>query len=55
MPVHELKIDIETERVAARLRDFGCDIAQGYLYAKHGDAGDLPACNFDIRVSHRFA
>jgi len=25
---------IETEAAAARLRDFGCDIAQGYLYAK---------------------
>jgi EAL domain-containing protein (putative c-di-GMP-specific phosphodiesterase class I) len=25
---------IETETAAARLRDFGCDIAQGYLYAK---------------------
>jgi diguanylate cyclase (GGDEF)-like protein len=25
---------IETEEAAARLRDFGCDIAQGYLYAK---------------------
>ncbi len=25
---------IETEGAAARLRDFGCDIAQGYLYAK---------------------
>ena len=25
---------IETEQAAARLRDFGCDIAQGYLYAK---------------------
>ncbi|MEA3196443.1 MAG: hypothetical protein QOF32_495 [Gammaproteobacteria bacterium] len=25
---------IETEAAAARLRDFGCDVAQGYLYAK---------------------
>jgi diguanylate cyclase (GGDEF)-like protein len=25
---------IETEAAAARLRDFGCDIGQGYLYAK---------------------
>jgi diguanylate cyclase (GGDEF)-like protein len=25
---------IETEEEAARLRDFGCDVAQGYLYAK---------------------
>jgi EAL domain-containing protein (putative c-di-GMP-specific phosphodiesterase class I) len=25
---------IETEEAAARLRDFGCDVAQGYLYAK---------------------
>ncbi|HME38705.1 MAG TPA: EAL domain-containing protein [Steroidobacteraceae bacterium] len=25
---------IETEESAARLRDFGCDVAQGYLYAK---------------------
>ncbi len=25
---------IETEEAAARLRDFGCDIGQGYLYAK---------------------
>jgi len=25
---------IETETAAARLREFGCDIAQGYLYAK---------------------
>jgi diguanylate cyclase (GGDEF)-like protein len=25
---------IETEAAAARLRNFGCDIAQGYLYAK---------------------
>ena len=25
---------IETEEAAACLRDFGCDIAQGYLYAK---------------------
>jgi diguanylate cyclase (GGDEF)-like protein len=25
---------IETEQAAARLREFGCDIAQGYLYAK---------------------
>ena len=25
---------IETETSAARLRDFGCDMAQGYLYAK---------------------
>src|SRR6202166_1240874 len=25
---------IETEEAAARLRDYGCDIAQGYLYAK---------------------
>ena len=25
---------IETEQAAARLRDLGCDIAQGYLYAK---------------------
>ncbi len=25
---------IETESAAARLRDFGCDVAQGYLYAK---------------------
>jgi diguanylate cyclase (GGDEF)-like protein len=25
---------IETEAAAVRLRDFGCDIAQGYLYAK---------------------
>jgi EAL domain-containing protein (putative c-di-GMP-specific phosphodiesterase class I) len=25
---------IETEEAAIRLRDFGCDIAQGYWYAK---------------------
>ncbi len=25
---------IETEEAASRLRDFGCDVAQGYLYAK---------------------
>ncbi len=25
---------IETDAAAARLRDFGCDVAQGYLYAK---------------------
>jgi EAL domain-containing protein (putative c-di-GMP-specific phosphodiesterase class I) len=25
---------IETEAAAARLRDFGCDIGQGFLYAK---------------------
>jgi diguanylate cyclase (GGDEF)-like protein len=25
---------IETETAASRLRDFGCDVAQGYLYAK---------------------
>ena len=25
---------IETEAAAARLRDFGCDVAQGYLYAR---------------------
>jgi diguanylate cyclase len=25
---------IETEAAAARLRDIGCDVAQGYLYAK---------------------
>ena len=25
---------IETEAAAARLRDFGCDVAQGFLYAK---------------------
>jgi EAL domain-containing protein (putative c-di-GMP-specific phosphodiesterase class I) len=25
---------IETEAAASRLRDFGCDVAQGYLYAK---------------------
>jgi len=25
---------IETEAAAARVRDLGCDIAQGYLYAK---------------------
>jgi EAL domain-containing protein (putative c-di-GMP-specific phosphodiesterase class I) len=25
---------IETEPVAQQLRDFGCDIAQGYLYAR---------------------
>jgi EAL domain-containing protein (putative c-di-GMP-specific phosphodiesterase class I) len=25
---------IETDAAAARLRDFGCDIGQGYLYAK---------------------
>jgi EAL domain-containing protein (putative c-di-GMP-specific phosphodiesterase class I) len=25
---------IETDEAAVRLRDFGCDIAQGYLYAK---------------------
>jgi predicted signal transduction protein with EAL and GGDEF domain len=25
---------IETEAAAARLRDMGCDVGQGYLYAK---------------------
>jgi EAL domain-containing protein (putative c-di-GMP-specific phosphodiesterase class I) len=25
---------IETEAAAARLREFGCDVGQGYLYAK---------------------
>jgi diguanylate cyclase len=25
---------IETETAAKRLREFGCDVAQGYLYAK---------------------
>jgi len=33
---------IETERAAVRLRDFGCDIAQGYLYAR-----PMPIADFE--------
>jgi len=34
---------IETEHAAGRLRDFGCDIAQGYLYAKPMPLGAFEA------------
>jgi EAL domain-containing protein (putative c-di-GMP-specific phosphodiesterase class I) len=34
---------IETEEAAVRFRDFGCDIAQGYLYAK-----PMPLAALDI-------
>jgi diguanylate cyclase (GGDEF)-like protein len=37
---------IETEQAAARLRDFGCDIAQGYLYAK-----PMPLAEFEAWLS----
>jgi EAL domain-containing protein (putative c-di-GMP-specific phosphodiesterase class I) len=39
---------IETEASAARLRDFGCDIAQGYLYAK-----PMPQDAFDTWLEDR--
>jgi EAL domain-containing protein (putative c-di-GMP-specific phosphodiesterase class I) len=32
---------IETESAASRLREFGCDIGQGYLYAKPMPAHEL--------------
>jgi diguanylate cyclase (GGDEF)-like protein len=34
---------IETEEAAVRLREFGCDIAQGYLYAK-----PMPLAAFEV-------
>jgi diguanylate cyclase (GGDEF)-like protein len=34
---------IETEAAAGRLRDFGCDIAQGYLYARPMPCAELEA------------
>jgi diguanylate cyclase (GGDEF)-like protein len=39
---------IETEEAAARLRNFGCDIAQGYLYAK-----PMPLAAFEIWLEGR--
>jgi diguanylate cyclase (GGDEF)-like protein len=39
---------IETEAAAIRLRDFGCDIAQGYLYAK-----PMPRAEFESWLEGR--
>jgi diguanylate cyclase (GGDEF)-like protein len=39
---------IETEEAAVRLRDFGCDIAQGYWYAK-----PMPLAAFEIWLEGR--
>jgi diguanylate cyclase (GGDEF)-like protein len=39
---------IETERAAARLRNFGCDIGQGYLYAS-----PMPLAAFDTWLEGR--